>query len=119
MTNIPDLSSEEEFFDSLYLGIFVILSTAYDHRFYYSQKPPRPLSKEAAFAVTHFHSLLHIFSGRFIVVLEGEAVSVSYVVDRMLAEFAAASMVLAKGFYESQGYGSDDEVDDRIPGAAL
>jgi hypothetical protein len=95
--HIPDLSSEVEFFDVLYLGIFIILSPAFDHRFYYGRKPPLEHLREMANAIRHFHSLLHIFSNRFIVVLEGEVVSHSYVVDRMLGEFAAASAVLAQG----------------------
>ena len=106
-----------EFFDFLYLGIFVVLSTAYDDRFYHGRKPPPRLFKEAAFAVGHFHSLLHRFSQRYVVMLEGEAVSISYVVDRMLGEFAAASVILAKAIYEFEGYDSDDEVEGRIPTA--
>jgi hypothetical protein len=114
--HIPDFSSEVEFFDFLYLGVFVVLSTAYDDRFYNGRKPPPRLLKEAAFAIWHFNSLLLRFSQRFIIVLEGQAVSISYVVDRMLGEFAAASVVLAKGIYGSDG---DDEVEDGIPRSAL
>jgi len=110
--HIPDLSSEVEFFDVLYLGIFVILSPAFDGRFHNGLKPPPSLVKELAFAVRHFHSLLHFFSSRFIVALEGEVVSHTYVVDRMLAEFAAASVALAKALYELDGLESDDEVED-------
>jgi hypothetical protein len=117
--HIPDFSSEVEFFDLLYLGVFVVLSTAYDDRFYNGQKPPPCLLKEAAFAIGHFHSLLHRFSQRFIIVLDGQAVSISYVVDRMIGEFAAASVVLAKGIYGSDGNDSDDEVEEGIPRSAL
>ena len=106
------MSSEVEFFDILYLGVFIILSAAYDDRCYNGLKIPTHLFKEASFAESHFHSLLHIFSQRFIVVLEGEAVSVSYVVDRMLGEFAAASVVLAKGISESVGHRGGDEDED-------
>jgi hypothetical protein len=108
-----------EFFDFLYLGVFVILSTAYDERFYNGGKPSPRILKEATFAIARFHSLLHIFSQRFIVVLEGEPVWISYVVDRMLGEFAAASMVLAKGIDRSEGYNSDDEPEDRISRSAF
>lgn len=117
--HIPDLSSEVEFFDFLYLGVFIILSTAYDDRFYNGRKPPPHVSKEADNARGHFRSALLRFSRRFVIILEGEAVGFWYVVDRMLGEFAAASVVLAKVIYESEGHESDDEVDDRIPRSAL
>lgn len=94
--HIPDLSSEVEFFDLLYLGVFVILSPAFDDRFYQNTKPRPSLVKEIAHAIVHFYSLLHLFSQRFFILLEGEVISPSYVVDRMLGEFAAASVVLAK-----------------------
>jgi hypothetical protein len=69
---------------------------------------------EAASAISHFQSVIHIFGQRFIVVLEGESMSISYVVERMLGEFAAASVVLAKSIYNSEGYDSDDEDENRI-----
>ena len=50
--HIPDLSSEVEFFDVLYLGVFVILSSAFDGHFYNGQKPSIHLVKEIACAVT-------------------------------------------------------------------
>jgi hypothetical protein len=100
-----------EFFDLLYLGIYAILSPAFDSRFYYGIKVPPCHTKEVDHALMHFHSLLHIFSCRFIVVLGGEVVSHSYVVDRMLGEFAAASVLLAKGVFEQNGVESDGEVD--------
>lgn len=108
--HIPDLSSNVEFFDVLYLGIFIILSPAFDTRFYYGMKPPTPHLKESAKAVCHFHSLLHIFSQRFFIVLEGEVMSHLYVVDRMLAEFAAASVGLAMATEESHRI--EEEVED-------
>ena len=118
--HIPDMSSPVEFFDLLYLGVFVVLSLAYDDRSYDRDKPPPPrLLKESAYAIAHFHSVLHQFYRRFILVLEGEPVSVSYVFHRMLAEFAAASVVLARAIYESEGYESDEEVEDRVSSLAL
>lgn len=108
--HIPDLSSDVEFFDVLYLGLFVILSPAFDTRFYYGPKPLPHHLKETAHATSHFQSLLHIFSQRFIIVLEGEVVSHSYVVDRMLSEFAAASVLLAKASTDSDGI--EDELED-------
>ena len=105
------MSSEEGFFDILYLGIFVILSPAFDSRFYLDGKPPITLVEEVAHAVRHFHSLLQVFSLRFFIILDGVAVSHSYVVDRMLAEFAAAAVVLAKA---TQDGVDDDERGDGI-----
>jgi hypothetical protein len=112
--HIPDLSSNVEFFDVLYLGIFIILSPAFDTRFYHGLEPPTPHLKETANAVCRFHSLLHIFSQRFIIVLEGEVMSHTYVVDRMLGEFAAASVGLAMAIEELHGIEEEVEDDDRI-----
>lgn len=92
-----------EFFDILYLGIFATLSPAFDDRFYKSIKSPPALSAEIRYAMRHFHSILHRFSLRFIVLLEGEAVAHSYIFDRMLAEFAAAAVIFAKGVGELYG----------------
>jgi hypothetical protein len=100
------MSSEEGFLDIIYLGIFVILSTAFDARFYLTTKPPTTLIDEVAYAIRHFHSLLHVFSLRFLVLLDGETVAHSYVVDRMLAEFAAAAVVFSK---DIQKVNNDDE----------
>ena len=100
------MSSEEGFLDIIYLGIFVILSPAFDARFYLTTKPPATLIDEVAYAVRRFHSLLHVFSIRFLVLLDGETVLHSYVVDRMLAEFAAAAVVFAKDIHKAN---NDDE----------
>lgn len=104
------MSSVAEFFDILYLGIFVILSTAFDRRFYDSINTPQTLLEEVAYAIGHFYSLLHIFSLRFIILLDGEAVAHSYVVDRMLVEFAAAAVVFAKEVPDAE----DDEAKDVV-----
>ena len=90
----------------MYLGIFVILSPAFDGRFYHGQKPSKAFLDEIAHAMAHFRSLMHIFSLRHIVVLEGDPVAHSYVVDRMLAEFAAASVVFAKDVEDCYVQGS-------------
>jgi hypothetical protein len=108
-----------EFFDVLYLGIFIILSPAFDNRFYYGLKPPPPHLKETAHAICHFQSLLHIFSNRFIIVLEGEAMSHSYVVDRLLGEFAAASVALAKATCPPYGIEDEAEGDHSIPSSTF
>jgi hypothetical protein len=99
------LSSEEQFLDIVYLGVFVILSPAFDHRFY--SKPPPSLLAEAAYAVRSFETLMHIFSLRFVIFLQGTAVAPAYVVNRMLAEFAAAAVVFARRLDRPLGEGND------------
>jgi hypothetical protein len=94
--HIPDMSSEVEFFDILYLGIFATLSSVFDLRFYCGSKTPPSLVAEIHHAVLHFRSLLHRFSLRFILLLDGEPVSHKYLVDRMVAEFSAASVVFSR-----------------------
>ena len=93
------MSSLTGFFDILYLGVFIIFSAAFNSRFYSTTKPPPTLVEELAYTEHQFHSLLHIFSQRFIVVLKGEPVAHSYVVDWMLGEFAAAVVVFAKALW--------------------
>jgi hypothetical protein len=90
------------------LGIFIILSPAFDGRFYETTKPPTTLVEELANAVWHFHFLLHIFDQRFILVLEGEPIAHSYVVDRMFVEFAAAAVVFAKALSRLRDDGEDE-----------
>lgn len=104
--HIPSLSSEEEFLDLVYLGIFVMLSPAFDRRFY--SKPPATLLNEAAYAIRSFHGLMLLFSLRFTIFLEGTAVAVSYVVDRILVEFAAAAVVFARGV-EAPNFGQGND----------
>lgn len=82
--------------DIIYLGIFCILSPAFDVRFWPGAKGHPNLIEEVSNAVFHFHSLLRIFRLRFIVVLEGELVRHSYIFDRMLGEFAAAAVGFSK-----------------------
>jgi hypothetical protein len=108
------MSSEAEFFDILYLGVFAILSTAFDGRFYLGQTPSTSLFAEIAHAVGHFHALLHTFALRFIIVLGGAPVALSYVVDRLLAEFAAASVVFANAAEEAYGESCDDKSQSRV-----
>ena len=76
--------------------MFIILSPAFDKRFYDRKNLPSCLAEEYRHATGHFFCILHKFSKRFTILLEGEAVAHSYVLDRMLAEFAAASVNLAK-----------------------
>jgi hypothetical protein len=103
------VSSPTEFFDVVYLGIFIILSPAFDGRFYQTAKPPPPtLVDEVAYAVGHFQSLLNIFTKRFIILLDGKAISPLYTVNRMLAEFAAAAVVFAQDIHEYRYEGNDD-----------
>jgi hypothetical protein len=110
--HIPDISSDLGFFDVLYLGVFIILSPAFDPRFYHKKYPPANLVAELSHAKQHFSSLLHIFSRRFFIEMNGEIVWHSYVVDRMIAEFAAAAVNLAKGLELVNGV--DDPGEDGI-----
>ena len=93
--------------DFLYLGVFIILSPALDGRFYATSKPRATLAAELSHAAGHFQQLLHVSSERFMIVLEGKAVIHSYVVDRMLAEFAAAVVVFAQALSGSLDDGAD------------
>jgi len=77
----------------------VILSTAFDGRFYGRKGPPE-LVAEAVFAAERFHDILHIFSERFHILVGGVPVVYSYVFNRMLGEFAAAAVVFAKGCHD-------------------
>jgi hypothetical protein len=90
-----------EFLDVLYLGVFIILSPAFDRRFYDRKNLSSFLAEEYRHATGHFFCILHKFSKCFTILLEGEAVAHSYVLDRMLAEFAAASVNLAKAIGRS------------------
>jgi hypothetical protein len=99
------MSSEEEFLDIIYLGMFVILSPSFDRRFY--SRPPPTLVDEVAYAIRQFQSLMHLFSSRFIVVLGGTPVAACYVLDRMLAEFAAAAVVFGKAVEGPFGEGNE------------
>ena len=92
---------EVEFFDILYLGIFAILSPALDPRFYHGLKLLATLLAEIDCAIAHFHALLLNFSWNYIVILEVEPVVYTYVVNRMLAEFAAATIVFSKAVEEA------------------
>lgn len=94
------MSSEEGFFDLLYLGIFITLSRAFDLRFYSGGTAPPALVAEMAHAVKCFKHLLGIFSARFVLVLEGQPVAHSYFFHRLLAEFAAAAVIFARGVDE-------------------
>lgn len=112
------MSSKVDFFDVLYLGIFIVFSHAFDPRFYNGLTPSPAHLKEAAYAVCHFYSLLRVFSRRYAIVLEGEVVSHLYVVDRMMGEFAAASVVLARGIEEEVGI-EELEAENRATSAAV
>jgi hypothetical protein len=92
------MSSPTGFFDFLYMGIFIILSPVLDRRFYEHTNPPSTLCNKVSSAMWHFHSILNMFSKSFIIVLEGEPVAHSYILNRMLGEFGAAVMVFAKSF---------------------
>jgi hypothetical protein len=85
--------------------MFVILSPAFDCRFY--SKPPPSLVDEVTYAIRQFHSLMRVFSSRFIVVLGATPVAASYIFDRMLAEFAAAAVVFGQSLEGPFGEGNE------------
>ena len=105
------MSTPAGFFDILYLGVFITVSPVLDVRFYDMSKYSATLVAEVEHAVCHFQSLLHIFSQHFIIILEGEPIAPSYVVDCMVAEFAAAVAVLAQSIVASS-----DENSPGMPG---
>jgi hypothetical protein len=85
----------------LYLGIFVILSPAFDPRFYDEDTVPPALVAELVHAVENFLSLLNIFSAQFVILLDGDPIAHSYVFERLLAEFAAACVVFGEAIGDS------------------
>jgi len=87
-----------------------MLSPAFDARFY-GGKPPPQVVDEASCAKAHFFNILHTFNERFFILLGGDVICHSYVVDRMLGEFAAAAVGFAKAIHNTQG---DQHEDDEI-----
>ena len=85
----------------------MILSPAFDGRFY-DDKPPTNLIDEAACAVDHFHAILHVFSERFFILLDGNPVAHSYVFNRMLGEFTAAIVGFANAYHKVHPEGLND-----------
>lgn len=65
--------------------------------------------KEVNHAVGCFYSLLHIFSLRYVILLQGEPVQHTYIVDRLLAEFAAAAVNFAKSIAYSNSEAIDND----------
>jgi hypothetical protein len=90
------------------LGIFIILSRAFNPQFYYPTGAPQALDDEIASAESHFVSLIHYFSDRYITVLDLVTVDCWYVIKQMLAEFAAAAVVF------SQAIASNNYVRDQM-----
>lgn len=97
-------------FDVIYLGIFIILSRALDPRFNDLTNIPSALDDEISSAESHFHSLLHFFEDHHLMILEDVIIHSSYVVKRLLIEFAAAVLFFAKAIKDSQT--GDSEMDD-------
>jgi hypothetical protein len=100
------MSSTVGFSNILYLGIFIILSPVLDRRIHGKSFVVADLLAEHKDAVRHFNSLLQVFSQRFIIVLAGQPILHWYVVERKLAEFGAAIVVLSKTLSEYK-YGSE------------
>ena len=109
------MSTPTGFFDVLYLGVFISVSPILDTRFYDLSKRSTALVSEVEHTLCHFHSLLHHFSEWFMIVVEGETIAYSYIVDRMGAEFAAAVAVLAR----SLSGPNEDEIAHGIPSSAI
>ena len=84
------------------MGTFITISHAFDPRFHGDTTPPQALVDEIASAQSHFASLIHLFSNQFILILKGLAVHSSYIVNHMLAKFAAAVVVFAKAINDEQ-----------------
>jgi hypothetical protein len=100
------MSSPTEFFDVIYLGVFIILSPAFDWRFYQTS-PPTNLRHEIGNAIGHFYKVIHVFSGKFTVLLDGEVIVPMYIVNRMLGEFAAAAVIFSQSIANT--YNQQDE----------
>lgn len=92
------MSSQDGFFDVLFLGVFIILAPALDPRIFEDDMPPN-LLKEIALAESSFQSLLHLFTKRYFIMLDGEVISYKYIFHRLLAELAAATVTFAKQVY--------------------
>jgi hypothetical protein len=93
------------FFDVIYLGVFIIVSPAFDSRFY-DRSPPFTLRGEISNAIGAFHTVINFFSQNFTLLLDGEVISASYVVNRVLGEFSAAAVTLSQAIdLEGNGLG--------------
>jgi hypothetical protein len=58
---------------------------------------------------------MNVFSLRYVVFVGGTSVSVKYIVDRILAEFAAASLVFASKVEQPLGQGDDVDLGISFP----
>jgi len=64
--------------------------------------------EEQDYALRHFISILHTVVERSYILLDGVGVALKYVLDRMVAEFAAAAVFLGKNLPENQVGGDID-----------
>jgi hypothetical protein len=69
------------------------------------------LDDEITSAEAHFHSLLYYFRNHYIAVLDGDMIDSLYIVKRMLAEFAAATVTFSLAIEKCRGEGMDIDVD--------
>jgi hypothetical protein len=92
------------------LGLFIILSRAFNPRFY-STQTPQALDDEIASAEAHFVSLMHYFSEHYITVLDSLMIDPWYIIKRLLAEFAAAAIIFSQGIDGFQSEDMDMDVD--------
>lgn len=95
------------------MGVFIIVSRAFNPRFYSTTTSAETLSldDEIASAESHFISLIHYFADHHIAVLDGVMIDCWYIVKRMLAEFAAAAVVFSLEIQDGQEESMDMEVD--------
>lgn len=114
--HIPDLSSPVEFFDIVYLGIFIIVSRAFDSNFHDVIRPPLPLDDEIASAEAQFIALIHYFGEHYISIVDGVMIDPWYIVKRMLAEFSAAVVCFAQALNDSQEDDMDVDGEEREGG---
>ena len=105
------MSSPVEFFDVVYLGIFVILSRALNPQFYHPAETPQALDNEVASAELHFVSLILYFRTQYFTVLDRVLINPWYIIKRMLAEFAAATVTFSLAIEKCRGEGMDIDVD--------
>jgi hypothetical protein len=72
---------------------------------------PQALEDEITSAESHFLLVIHYFSNHHIAILDLVTVDCWYIVKQMLAEFAAATVVLSEAIAEFRGGDMDVDID--------
>jgi hypothetical protein len=78
--HIPNISSPVKFFDIVYLGVFIILSHAFNFLFYDPTATSQALEDEIASAESHFLLVIYYFSNHHITILDLVTVDCWYIV---------------------------------------